>query len=330
MVAASSPLISVALPVHNGEDYLESALDSLTAQTFTDFEVVVSDNASTDRTSQILASWATRDERIRVSRSEVFLRQADNVSRAAALGEGRWIKFLCHDDLLDTTCLARLAGLAETSSLDVGLIGHGERWLFSNGCSHQPESAIADFEFRDGRAFLRTSFSGHSVVPLPSLTTAMVRSVAWESMGGFDPRFVHFDHFLWVRLLTSWGYAYTSEPLSTNRIHPAQVAVAARRSLTSVSDHRTFWREFLRAYEGELSLPLAARGRLALKPHNAAATALAVEMMKGRPRVAGSLIRQLPRTMTPPVVALTPLAIYRERRRTRDLRQRVPIHLIYP
>ena len=71
MNAARGARVSIGLPVYNGDRYLEEALDSLLAQTYTDFELVISDNASTDRTEEICRSFAERDSRIRYTRADV-------------------------------------------------------------------------------------------------------------------------------------------------------------------------------------------------------------------------------------------------------------------
>ena len=65
-----APLISLVLPVYNGARYLPLALDSIFAQSFTDFELIISDNASTDRTGEIATAYAKCDARIRYYRSE--------------------------------------------------------------------------------------------------------------------------------------------------------------------------------------------------------------------------------------------------------------------
>jgi glycosyltransferase involved in cell wall biosynthesis len=69
----SSPVVSIGLPVYNGERYLVAALDSLLGQTFGEFELIVSDNASTDRTGEICREYANRDSRVR------YFRQANNI-----------------------------------------------------------------------------------------------------------------------------------------------------------------------------------------------------------------------------------------------------------
>lgn len=74
---AEEPKVSIGLPVYNGERFIQSALDSLLAQTFLDFELIISDNASTDRTEEICRIYASRDRRVR------YVRQSSNFGAAA-------------------------------------------------------------------------------------------------------------------------------------------------------------------------------------------------------------------------------------------------------
>jgi glycosyltransferase involved in cell wall biosynthesis len=94
------PLVTIGLPVFNGENYLEGALDSILAQTHSDFELIISDNASTDRTEEICRAYAAKDERIRYFRNETNLGAVKNFNRAFELSSGEYFKWAAHDDLI--------------------------------------------------------------------------------------------------------------------------------------------------------------------------------------------------------------------------------------
>lgn len=93
------PRVSIGLPVFNGENYLAAALDSLLAQTYSDFELVISDNASTDRTQEICKDYAAKDRRIRYYRNDRNLGAAKNHNRVFELSTGQYFKWAAHDDL---------------------------------------------------------------------------------------------------------------------------------------------------------------------------------------------------------------------------------------
>ena len=96
-----SPRLSIGLPVYNGGAYLAQALESILAQSFTDFELIIADNASTDGTPGIIQEYASRDRRIRVQRNEQNIGAAGNFNLAFELARGEYFKWAAHDDVLD-------------------------------------------------------------------------------------------------------------------------------------------------------------------------------------------------------------------------------------
>jgi glycosyltransferase involved in cell wall biosynthesis len=104
---ASTPRVSIGLPVFNGAKYLESSLDSLLSQTFSDFELVVTDNASDDATPAICARYAERDPRLRYERNEVNIGGFANHNLVAKLARGEFFLWAGHDDLREPTYLER-------------------------------------------------------------------------------------------------------------------------------------------------------------------------------------------------------------------------------
>ena len=94
----NKPRVSIGLPVYNGENYLREALDSILAQTYSDFELIISDNASTDSTPQICQAYANKDQRIRYYRTEKNLGAAWNFNNVFHLSQGDYFKWAAHDD----------------------------------------------------------------------------------------------------------------------------------------------------------------------------------------------------------------------------------------
>jgi glycosyltransferase involved in cell wall biosynthesis len=101
------PFVSIGIPVYNGGKYLGETLDSLLAQTFRNFEIVVSDNASTDETPQICRSYQAKDRRIRYSRSERNIGAAPNFNRVFELSHAPLFHGGSCDDLYDPLFLER-------------------------------------------------------------------------------------------------------------------------------------------------------------------------------------------------------------------------------
>jgi glycosyltransferase involved in cell wall biosynthesis len=95
---ADRPLVSVGVPVYNGEATLRRELDSLLAQDMSDFEVIVCDNASTDTTPEIAAEYAARDDRVHLHRNASNLGLAGNFNRTVELARGPYFAWATHDD----------------------------------------------------------------------------------------------------------------------------------------------------------------------------------------------------------------------------------------
>lgn len=95
----SMPRVSVGVPVYNGERYLRQALDSILAQTFSDFELIISDNASTDATPQICRDYAARDPRVRYVAQETNRGAAWNVNHLVTLATAPYFTWAHADDV---------------------------------------------------------------------------------------------------------------------------------------------------------------------------------------------------------------------------------------
>lgn len=109
-----APRISLAMPVYNGERYIAVAIDSLLAQTFTDFELIITDNASVDGTEAICREYARRDPRIRYVRNEQNLGAAANFNLGFALSSGLYFKWCAHDDFISPNYLEAAARCLDT------------------------------------------------------------------------------------------------------------------------------------------------------------------------------------------------------------------------
>src|SRR6516165_10634650 len=110
----STPLVSVGLFVYNGERFLEETLQSILNQTFTDFELIISDNASTDRTGEIAQAYAKRDGRIRYHRNEKNMGAGWNARRVYELATGKYFRWATVDDLLAPELLRRCVEILES------------------------------------------------------------------------------------------------------------------------------------------------------------------------------------------------------------------------
>ena len=122
--AASAPLVSIGLPVYNGARFLPQALDSLLAQTCGDFELIVSDNASTDATAAICADYAAHDARIRYILQKHNIGAPRNWSFVVTVARGRYFKWASGNDRIAPQMLARCVATLEARPDAVLCYGH--------------------------------------------------------------------------------------------------------------------------------------------------------------------------------------------------------------
>jgi glycosyltransferase involved in cell wall biosynthesis len=103
------PVVGIGLAAYNGERYIAAAIESILAQTYGDFELIITDDLSTDATGEICRDYAARDARVRYHRNERNLGSAPNFNRAFSLasGGGRYFKWAAQDDLIAPDYLER-------------------------------------------------------------------------------------------------------------------------------------------------------------------------------------------------------------------------------
>ncbi len=131
---AHVPVVSVGLPVFNGETFLEVAISSVLAQTYDDLELIICDNASTDRTAEICQDYAARDRRVRYFRNPENLGAAPNYNLAFSHARGRYFKWLAHDDRITPSYLAKTVRVLDERT-DAVLCNSVVSYIDQNGAS---------------------------------------------------------------------------------------------------------------------------------------------------------------------------------------------------
>lgn len=96
---SNKPLVNIGMPIYNEEEYLEDALQSLLAQDYENFEIIISDNASTDATPAICEKWQKKDSRIHYYRNESNIGGSKNFNRAFELTKGEYFMWAAGHDL---------------------------------------------------------------------------------------------------------------------------------------------------------------------------------------------------------------------------------------
>lgn len=107
------PRVSIGIPVYNGGELFREALDSLVAQSFGDFELIIADNASTDGTESVAREYVTRDRRVRYSRNETNIGLSGNYNRLLHMSQGEYFKWAPADDMCCPTYVERCVEVLE-------------------------------------------------------------------------------------------------------------------------------------------------------------------------------------------------------------------------
>lgn len=217
----SPPRVSICVPAYRAERFLATTIQSVLAQTFTDWELIVLDNASPDRTGEI-ARWFD-DPRIRVECNRSTLDLVDNWNTVAAMARGTYLKVLCADDLIGPECLEREVEILERHP-DVAIVAArrniigalGDTILRGRGLEgligHQEPAEVARRVVRSG------------VNPIGWPSALLIRRTDFEAVGGFDRRWLHpVDLDLWLRLLSRGALYGIDESLASFRISDGSV-----------------------------------------------------------------------------------------------------------
>ena len=182
---SASPKVSIGLPVWNGEDFLQDALDSLLAQSFEAFELIIADNGSTDRTEAICREYASHDKRIRYYRNEHNIGLQANTQKVLDLATAAYFMWACDDDLWDRSYLAKMVEQLDHSETLVlagsnaaSIDGTGSvRQLYDNR-SYYPQSST----FRRARRLISAHpQGGHSTIIVGVLRTQVAKRMRLAS-----------------------------------------------------------------------------------------------------------------------------------------------------
>ena len=223
---AATPLVSVCIPAYNCEATIAAAIDSVLAQTLTDFELVVIDDGSKDRTQSIVEGY--RDPRVRYHRNAKNLGPQGNWNRCLEEARGKYFKLLPHDDLLALRCLElQVAVLEQDVAEQVALVFCARHVIGPDG----RVLARRGFPRSDGgvvtaqRVIAACVRRGTNVLGEPA--ALLFRRGLAEKVGHFDttnPYVVDLDY--WFRLLQHGHAHYLAEALASFRVWPQSWSVA--------------------------------------------------------------------------------------------------------
>lgn len=276
---AASPRVSVGLPVYNGERFLAQALDSILAQTLEDYELLISDNGSTDGTEAICRAYASRDKRIRYLRNETNVGASINFNRVFELSSGEYFKWLAADDLCAPEFLERCVEMLDAEPAAV-LAYPRATWIDEHG------ETLFDSDKMIGRMDLRAQVAARFRELVDELTYdeawagplcifGVIRSRALRQSRLLG-NYIAADCNLLAELILIGEFLEVPEHLSLIRLHPDSSTWLPSRSTRRAqrffdpkirgSARLLFyrWKHYLELLAAVARAPLGPRSKLAL------------------------------------------------------------------
>ncbi len=212
------PLVSVCIPVYNGEVFLEATLQSLLAQTYANWELIVVDEKSEDRTLEIVKRFGERNPGVpvKIYVNETRLRQARNMNRAIELAKGEFIKVLCADDLIEPDCLAVQVSALQKHPSAV-LAGSSKKVIDAKGRHLFTANRLPD-GFLPGKQAIKACFrAGTNLIGEPSLVLLRASALKGFPLMNIEiPNCTDLD--LWLRLLVHGDMVFSGKPLGSFRV----------------------------------------------------------------------------------------------------------------
>lgn len=216
-----TPFVSVIMNCYNSARFLEEALESVRAQTYSDWEIVFWDNQSTDESAAIFKRFDDPRFHYFLAPEHTFLGKAKTLAIEKARGE--WLAFLDCDDLWLPHKLERQVALIAEGGADLGLV-YGRMEVLVEDEARETSVAkgavAANLASRnkplpEGDVFAQ--LLEENFVPQPSV---MVRRTAYQSVGGVNPEFKHaWDYDLFLRVSKDWRLRALQEVCCSYRVH---------------------------------------------------------------------------------------------------------------
>lgn len=224
--------VSVLVPAYNGERYLAECLETVLGQSFTDMEILISDNRSTDGTLKIIKEFAARDPRIRWWQNARNLGMTGNHNACLREARGEYVKYVHADDeLISPLAIEKMAAALDEHPAAV-MVGVPEH---HTGDKSKPVHWLKKSGVYDGRQVILTGLE-HNCNPVGSPTLTMFRRNAAQK--GFDERFTsHLDTEMWCHLLEQGDFVYLAEPLASWRVHEQQHTTKFKTTGVKDYDH---------------------------------------------------------------------------------------------
>lgn len=246
---SNQPLVSVLMTAYNREKYIADAIQSVLASTYSNIELIVVDDVSSDNTVEIARSFALKDRRVKVYRNEKNLGDYPNRNKAASYAQGKYLKYLDADDMM------------YDYGLDV-MVRYTEQF---------PEAGFGLASYPDDNRPFPYLLTPHEIY-FESFTktnhfdrapgSGLIKRDAFNAIGGFSGKRMVGDYEFWFKIARHYSMVKLPLDLYWNRIHPEQESQSefARKNYVSLRN------EVLKSALAHPECPLTAEDLLIIRP----------------------------------------------------------------
>lgn len=262
-----TPSVSICIPTYNGALFLEEALNSVKAQTYKDFEIIISDDSSKDITLEIIKAFKKSvDFPVHVY-NHIPNGIGANWNHCLQKANGNYIKFLFQDDVMEPDCLEKMVGAFENNP-ELALVASKRQFIVEDDLKHikDMEKWLKDYEnlqcqfddikdnlLLDKSLFKRLDFLKSPLNKIGEPTTVMFKRALVNEIGWFRTDLKQLlDYEYWYRIIKHYPALVLNEPLVKFRVHALQET--QKNKSRTIDDYQLYY-EILRKEYADLLHP---------------------------------------------------------------------------
>ena len=219
-------LISIVLPVYNGEKYLRESIESVIAQTYENWELLILDDCSTDKSPDIAKEYEARDSRIHYYRNEKNLRLPRNLNKGFSLSKGEYLTWTSGDNRFKQDALGKMYGTIKENA--------GAQFVFAS-------CRIIDEDGKEIEYIMVNESSKKKIVGMnPVGACFMYTRKAYEEIGEYNPELTLVEDFdYWQRLYARYGAVTIRDILYEYRWHDGALTSTMRKDIFNQTLEKT-------------------------------------------------------------------------------------------
>ncbi|MGV3587894.1 MAG: glycosyltransferase family 2 protein [Adhaeribacter sp.] len=230
-----SPKVSVLIPTYNSAHFLDEAIQSVLNQTYTDFELIIVDNCSTDNSEQVIAAYLS-DKRVTYYKNKTNIGLVGNFNKCLEYAQGEYIKYLCSDDKFHPALLEQYVRVMDQYPNVALVTSNRAIFGFKNYIWQLPLTHL-----QKGKTVAYHSLNDVNWIGEP--TSVMFRRANLPAVGGFRSEFTYLtDWDMWLRQLSVGDCYIIPEALSYFRVHENQTTASVMKNLSNYFEDYYFYK----------------------------------------------------------------------------------------